>query len=157
MRDKIIRINWHSPMTFEEALQSDLTKEQGLYYITRVFGHKETSLYLGIARYHNTIKHRLEAHRDNWLPAYRGQIYVRVGHITYPRNMEIERKVEIITHAESAILYDPAHRELFPENKDKRGSYSYSELFRIENEGDIFQLKSTIRMHEQEGVDREIL
>ena len=150
MRDKIIRIHWHPPIPFEEALKSNLTNDQGLYYITRVFGEKETSLYLGIARYHNTIKHRLESHRDKWLFAYRGQIYVRVGHIIYPRNPDIDEKAEIINHAESAILYDPAHKNLFPENVDKRNSYSYSDLYRIENEGDIYELESKIRMHEHE-------
>ena len=150
MRDKIIRINWHAPIPFEDALQSNLTKEQGLYYITRVFGEKETSLYLGIARFHNTIKNRLESHREHWLFAYRGQLFVCVGHIVYPKNLGIEEKAEVINHAESAILYDPAHKNLFPENVDKRSSYSYSELYRIENEGDIFELKPKIRMHEQE-------
>lgn len=150
MRDKIIRIHWHSPILFEEALKSDLANDQGLYYITRVFGEKETSLYLGIARYHNTIKHRLESHRDKWLYTYRGQIYVRVGHIVYPRNMDIDEKAEIINHAESAILYDPAHKNIFPENVDKRSSYSYSDLYRIENEGDIYELEPKIRMHEHE-------
>lgn len=150
MRDKIIRIHWHSPIPFEDVLKSELTNTQGLYYITRIFGTKETSLYLGIARYHNTIRHRLESHRDKWLHHYRGQINVRVGYIIYPTNMSMDEKAEIINHAESAILYDPAHKKLFPENVDKRSSYSYSELYRIENEGDIYQLEPRIRMHEQE-------
>ena len=150
MRDKIIRIHWHPPMLFEDALKSVLTNAQGLYYITRKFGSKETSLYLGIARYHNTIKHRLESHRDRWLPNYRGQIYVRVGYVTYPRNMSIDEQAEVIYDAESAILYDPAHKNLFPENIDKRGSYSCFEVYRVENEGDIYQLQPRIRMHEYE-------
>ncbi len=70
MRDRIIRINWNDPIPFELALHSELVKTQGLYYITRKFGVKETSLYLGIARHHNTIKHRLESHRDKWLYLY---------------------------------------------------------------------------------------
>jgi len=39
---------------------------------------------------------------------------------------------------------------LFPENISKRNSYSYIELYRVENEGNIYQLKSKIRMHEHE-------
>ena len=150
MRDKIIRIYWNDPILFDEALQSELTKTQGLYYITRKFGTKETSLYLGIARYHNTIKNRLESHRDKWLYEYRGQIYVRVGHIAYPKNIDTYEKACIIEHAESAILYEPAHANLFPENVSKRNSYSYEELYRVENEGNIYQLKSQIRMQEHE-------
>lgn len=150
MRDKIIRINWSEPLTLEGAIQSESSKTQGLYYITRVFGEKETSLYLGIARKKNTIKHRLEGHRDWWLPSYRGKIYVRIGNIIYPRVLNIEEKSELIDHAESAILFEPEHRKLFPENISKRKSYTYSELYRIENIGNAFELKHKIRMHEHE-------
>ena len=149
MRDRIIRIYWHNPISFDEALKSELTRAQGLYYITRKFGAKETSLYLGIARYNNTIKHRLESHRDKWLYEYRGQIYVRIGRIIYPRDINSDEMANIIDHAESAILYAPEHKTLFPENVSKRRSYSYDELYRIENEGDIYELSPRIRMHEQ--------
>lgn len=75
---------------------------------------------------------------------------MRVGHVVYPKNMDTDEKAEIINHAESAILYDPTHKNLFPENVDKRSSYSYSELYRIENEGDIYELEPKIRMHDHE-------
>ena len=75
---------------------------------------------------------------------YRGKIYVRLGHITYPKNPD----ASIIDHAESAILYE--QKEVFFENTCKTKTYSYTDLYRIENEGDIFELKSKIRMHEQE-------
>ena len=150
MRDKIIRINWSEPFTLENAIQSELSKTQGLYYITRVFGEKETSLYLGIARQNNTIKHRLEGHRDWWLPSYRGKIYVRIGNIVYPKLSDIDKKSELIDHAESAILYEPEHSKLFPENISKRKSYTYLDLYRIENIGNTFELKQQIRMHDHE-------
>ena len=145
MRDKIIRIKWESPILLDDAIESDLTNTQGLYYITRLFGTKETSLYLGIATKENTIRHRLRGHKSYWLPDYRGKIYVRVGSVEYascPLDMAID-------HAESAILYDHAHKHLFPENISKRKSYTYSELFRIENTGNHFELSPTIRMHDQ--------
>lgn len=150
MRDKIIRIQWSDPLLLDDAIASDLSKKQGLYYITRVFGKKETSLYLGIARKNNMIKHRLEGHRDCWLPEYRGKIYVRIGIIIYPKISDVEKKADIIDHAESAILFEPEHGKMFPENISKRKTYSYSELYRIENTGNIYQLKPIIRMHEHE-------
>ena len=149
MRDKIIRIYWNDAMSLADAIRSPLSDVQGLYYITRVFGKKETSLYLGIARYGNTVRRRLEAHRSSWLSAYRGDIRVRIGHILYPRQLDAEEKAEIIDHAESALLYDPAHKALFPENVGKRNSYSYTSLYQVENTGDIFQLQPVIRMQEQ--------
>jgi len=144
MRDKIIRIKWHDSLLLEEAVTSDLSNKQGLYYITKKFGKKETSLYLGIATKHNTIRNRLKSHNEQWLNLYRGKIYVRIGEVIYPHNLD----ANIIEHAESAILYEQG--EVFFENTSKKNSYSYTELYRIENEGDTFELKPKIRMHEHE-------
>ena len=69
---------------------------------------------------------------------------MRIGHITYPRNAD----ASVIDHAESAIVYE--QKDIFYENTSKTKTYSYTDLYRIENEGDIFELKPTIRMHEQE-------
>ena len=148
MKDKIIRIYWHKPLELSEAMSNDLSKIQGLYYITRMFGDKETSLYLGIARYENTIRHRLRGHDNTWLSSYRGKKFVRIGEIVYPKYTDNHKLADIIYDAESAILFEPAHKNLFPANIDKRNSYSYSDLYRIENTGDIFELQSSIRMHE---------
>lgn len=143
MKDRIIRINWNQAMQLDEAIKSNLSNTQGLYYLSRVFGNHETSLYLGIATKNNTIKHRLRGHRDTWLKLYRGQIYVRIGQIIYPRNPD----AAIINHAESAIIYE--QKDVFFENTSKTKSYTYTEQYRIENEGDIFELKPVIRMHDQ--------
>ena len=150
MRDRIIRIHWSDPIQFDDAIKSDATKIQGLYYITRVFGNKETSLYVGIATKNNTIKHRLEWHRDSWLYEYRGKKYVRIGTIVYPNLDDMYENSMIIDHAESAILLEPKHKKLFAKNIGKRKTYTYSELYRIENIGNIFELQEKIRMHEHE-------
>lgn len=144
MRDKIIRINWNNALEIDDAINSELANSQGLYYISRVFGEKETSLYLWIATKSNTIQHRLRGHRNTWLSLYRGKIFVRIGHIIYPKNSDSS----IIEHAESAIVYE--QKDIFFENTSKTKSYTYTDLYRIENEGDIFELKPIIRMHEQE-------
>ena len=144
MRDRIIRIDWNNALPIDEAIASDLSNTQGLYYISRVFGNHETSLYLGIATKNNTIRHRLSEHRDTWLKQCRGKIYVRLGYVIYPPKPD----AAIIDHAESAIIYE--QKDVFFENTSKTKSYSYTNLYRIENEGDIFELKPTIRMHEQE-------
>lgn len=150
MKDKIIRINWSDPLPFNEAINSELSKTQGLYYITRVFGSKETSLYLGIATKNNTIHNRLKGHNERWLYMYRCKIYVRIGTIVYPKCSDSDEKTKIIDHAESAILFEPIHANLFPENVCKRKSYTYSDLYRIENIGNTFQLSPKIRMYEHE-------
>ena len=145
MRDRIIRIKWSAPFLLNDAISDEISNSQGLYYITRVFGDKETSLYLGIATKNNTIRHRLYGHRGNWLPDYRGKIYVRIGHIEYSL-CSVDEAIDI---AESAILYEPEHEHLFPENLAKRKSYTCNEFYRIENSGDFFEINQSIRMKDQ--------
>ncbi len=142
MRDKIIRINWSKPLLLDDAISNDLSNQQGLYYISRVFGNKETSLYIGIATENNTIRKRLKSHKKHWLVLYRGKIFVRIGCVIYPK--EVDK--HIIEHAESAIVFEQSG--IFYENTSKAKSYTYTDLYRIENIGDIFELKPTIRMHE---------
>ncbi len=148
MRDKIIRIYWHNALLLDDAIKSNLSKTQGLYYITRISGNKETSLYMGIATKNNTISHRLKGHKDSWLNLYKGQIKVRIGHIIYPKAIT----ASIIDHAESAIIFEMGN-DVFFENTCKTKSYSYTDLYRIENENDIFEMKPKIRMHEHEDVE----
>ena len=138
MRDKIIRIQWSSPMLIEDAIASALSKNHGLYYITRLFGTNETSIYIGKAT--RTIRERLRTHVE-WVHNYRGKIYVRIGQIIYPAQVD----ADLIDHAESALIYQ--HGDILTDNTDKRNTYSYSDLYRIENIGDCFELDSSIRMH----------
>jgi hypothetical protein len=55
---------------------------------------------------------------------------------------------EVIDHAESAILYE--QKNLFLENTAKIQSYKYNNIYKIENIGDIFELKEFIDMNKQE-------
>ncbi|MEG1875906.1 MAG: hypothetical protein RR185_10120, partial [Angelakisella sp.] len=95
MRDRIIRIEWSEPLLLEDAIASPLSHQAGLYYITRLFGTKETSLYIGKAT--NTIRPRLQSHNKEWVHNYRGKIFVRLGKIIYPRTVT----AELLDHAES--------------------------------------------------------
>ena len=56
MRDKIIRIHWSKALELDEAINNVASDTQGLYYISRMFGKKETTLYLGIATKNNREK-----------------------------------------------------------------------------------------------------
>lgn len=157
IRQKII-INWSERIPFEDALLCKETDIQGLYYITREINRKdkspkETSLYIGIATNGNTVKNRLKAHKKNWTGFYNGKKYVRVGEIVYPKLYYKYDEALIIEHAESAILNEEEHKNLFPENIDKRNCFSYYDLYEIENRGnDIGELKRTIIMNAKKGV-----
>ena len=138
MRDKIIRILWSEPAPLDLAMSMIGSQQPGLYYITRLWGSHETSLYIGKAS--RTIRERLEDHKKHWLHLYSGQILVRLGHIVYPTVFD----AELLDHAESALIFE--HGDILTDNTSKRNSYSYSELYRIENTGNIGELKRSFRM-----------
>lgn len=139
MRDKIIRIRWSDPMLVDEAIESKDSLQPGLYYITRVLHEKEKSLYIGKAT--RTIRERLINHRKEWLSNRYGEKHVRIGSIIYPHNVDSE----IIDHAESAVIFE--HGNILIDNTDKIQTYSYSELYQIQNIGNLGELKEVIRMH----------
>ena len=139
MRDKIIRINWSEPISIEDAIESEDALQPGLYYITRVLHDKEISLYIGKAT--RTIRERLIDHRKKWLSNRYGKKYVRIGEIIYP----VKYDSEIIDHAESALIFE--HGDILIDNTDKVKTYSYSDLYQVQNVGNIGELKSIIRMH----------
>ena len=138
MRDKIIRIKWTDPMQIDEAIEQEDSRYPGLYYITRVLHGKETSLYIGKAT--RTIRERLISHRKEWLSNRYGEKTVRIGRIIYPYNIDSE----IIDHAESALIFE--HGDILMDNTDKTKTYSYSELYQIQNVGNRGELKEIVRM-----------
>ena len=140
MRDKIIRILWLDPIEVDSAIESEASLNPGLYYITRIWGENETSLYIGKAS--RTIRERLIDHKKHWLPLYLGKLMVRIGQIIYPHSPD----ATLIDHAESALIFE--HSEILTDNTDKRNTYSYSDLYQIQNTGNIGMLKEKIRMHE---------
>ena len=140
MRDKIIRILWLDPIDVEAAIESEASLNPGLYYITRIWGENETSLYIGKAS--RTIRERLIDHKKHWLPLYLGKLMVRIGQIIYPHSPD----ATLIDHAESALIFE--HSEILTDNTDKRNTYSYSDLYQIQNTGNIGMLKEKIRMQE---------
>ena len=139
MRDKIIRIQWSEPMLVDEMIASEESLYPGLYFITRKLHGKETSLYIGKAT--RTIRERLKDHRKDWLSNRYGDKYVRAGRIIYPYLVDSET----IDHAESALIFE--HSELLLDNTDKTKTYSYTELYQIQNIGNTGELKPLIRMH----------
>ena len=126
-------------MLVDEAIEQNDSLQPGLYYLTRVLHGKETSLYIGKAT--RTIRERLINHRKEWLSNRYGEKYVRIGSIVYPYNVDSNT----IDHAESALIFE--HGDILIDNTDKVKTYSYSELFQIQNVGNIGGLKEIVRMH----------
>lgn len=142
MRDKIIRILWSDPMLVDDMIQSEESYQPGLYYITQMLHGKERSLYIGKAS--RTVRERLLDHssgRNEWLSNRYGEKHVRIGRIIYPPYADSK----IIDHAESALIFE--HGDILLDNTDKINTYSYSELYQVQNIGNRGQLKEVVRMH----------
>ena len=123
--------------------------EIGLYYITRRYNGREKSLYLGESV--SSIKNRLKSHKD-WVHGYsHSKIYVRIGKIVYPTNID---KVDAIHHAEKALIFEhgPLGSNVLFENTVSTKSYTYTDIYRIINEGNRFELKPEVDMNEHDDV-----
>lgn len=146
MRSKIIRVHWADPRPIDDVISNLLGDEIGLYYITRICRGKESSLYIGESI--SSIKDRLLSHKG-WVHGYsRSEIYVRIGSIVYPRqNVE-----NAILHAEKALIFEHGQHgtKILIENTVSTVSYSYTDVFKIVNEGDYFELKPEVDMRAHE-------
>ena len=100
---KEITIKWSYPKEFDIALASERMNDIGIYYISRVFGDKETLLYIGKTT--ASFGSRLKDHKAKWLDDYRGTKYVRLGEIVEPKDMSVYDTAGYINDAEKTIIF----------------------------------------------------
>ena len=100
---KEITIKWSYPKEFDAVLGSERMDDIGIYYISRVFGGKETLLYIGKTT--ASFRSRLKDHKSKWLDTYRGAKYVRLGTIIEPKEMSVYDTAGYINDAEKTIIF----------------------------------------------------
>lgn len=100
---KEITIKWSYPREFDKVLSSEQAKHIGIYYISRVFGGKETLLYIGKTT--ASFISRLSDHKKKWLDNHRGTKYVRLGEIVEPKDMSVYDEAGYINDAEKTIIF----------------------------------------------------
>ena len=146
MRSKIIRVHWADPRPIDDVISSLPDDAIGLYYITRICRGKESSLYIGESI--SSIKSRLLSHK-NWVHGYsRSEIFVRIGKVVYPKhNVD-----NAILHAEKALIFEHGQHGagILIENTVSTSSYSYTDIFKIINEGNRFELLPEVDMQNHE-------
>ena len=146
MRSKIIRVYWADPRPIDDVISSLPDDAIGLYYITRICRGKESSLYIGESI--SSIKSRLLSHK-NWVHRYsRSEIFVRIGKVVYPKhNVD-----NAILHAEKALIFEHGQHGagILIENMVSTSSYSYTDIFKIINEGNRFELLPEVDMQNHE-------
>jgi len=76
-----VQIRWHGPYNLDSITMRDVCYNNGIYAISRVFGGKETLLYIG--KTGRTFVQRLTEHNKDWLWSVRGLIQIRVGLLEY--------------------------------------------------------------------------
>ena len=72
--------------------------------------------------------------------------FVRIGRIALPKYVN----ESIINHAEKALIYEHGEEgsDILELNVVSTQSYHYDELYRIYNEGDVFELKPVVDMND---------
>lgn len=100
---KEITIKWSYPKEFDSVLGSQAVEGVGIYYISRIFGDKETLLYIGKST--ASFRSRLKNHKEEWLDSYKGTKYVRLGTIVEPKNLSAYDMAGYINDAEKTIIF----------------------------------------------------
>ena len=99
-----IEINWGFPIPIENIQTNWKSSEIGIYYISRVFGGKETPIYIG--KTEQSFEIRMNQHfRDNSsFLNKRGAKYIRLGHIVRPKNLSGYDLTRLLLTIESVII-----------------------------------------------------
>ncbi|MCB0480619.1 MAG: hypothetical protein KDC83_04260 [Flavobacteriales bacterium] len=114
---KKIKLEWSYPREFSSALCCHHAKNRGLYQISRIWGGKETLVYIGLVKGRNRqFRNRLREH-EYWLREVRGVIKVRFGTLQVPPKTRLTNKlietIEGVLICEYQPPYNVAKRETF--------------------------------------------
>lgn len=79
----IVHINWFGAYRFDHHFnEREISLQKGIYAIYRVFGGKETLLYIGLTT--RSFQKRLNEHDKDWLSNVRGELKIRLGVLEFP-------------------------------------------------------------------------
>ncbi len=96
-----ITVKWREPVDFLTAMTAEGGfYEEGLFYITQVFGDKETSLAVGSSIGAGTVRQQLKRNSIYWQNFYMGKIMVRFGQV----DGDIEKAEAVIIAKQSSIF-----------------------------------------------------
>lgn len=140
-----IVIEWSYPTKLESIDTHWNCNANGLYYISRKFGGKESPIYIGETKRDFTT--RINEHYKSVSEFFekRGEKYIRLGTIVKPQSLKSYDDIEIkhlLQTIESELVEDLYQRGLANSLCNKRQVSSYTEWFKlyIENVGFIGDL-----------------
>jgi len=86
----IVHIRWFGAYSLDGFYNREIALNKGIYAIYRVYGGKETLIYIGKTK-RNFIQ-RLNEHNKEWLWNVRGQIKMRLGILEFPNGGKYSEK-----------------------------------------------------------------
>jgi hypothetical protein len=77
-----VHIKWHGAYSLESFYSKEIAQSMGVYAIYRVYGEKETLMYIG--KTSRSFYQRISEHSKDWLWNVKGQIRIRLGVLEFP-------------------------------------------------------------------------
>lgn len=96
-----VYVRWYGPYQLDSINMRDACYHNGIYAIFRVFGGKESLLYIG--KTGRTFVQRLSEHNKDWLWNVRGRIQIRVGILEYVPGEK--HSVQKLSDTESLLIH----------------------------------------------------
>lgn len=135
-----IVVEWSYPTKLDNIDTHWKCNDNGLYYISRKFGEKESPIYIGETK--RDFITRINEHYKSVSKFFdkRGEKYIRLGTIVKPQSLKSYDEIEIkhlLQTIESVLVEDLYQRDLANALCNKRQVLSYTEWFKlyIENIG----------------------
>lgn len=102
-----ITVKWREPVDFLTAMTAEGGfYEEGLFYITQVFGGKENSLAVGSSIGAGTVRQQLKRNSIYWQNFYMGKIMVRFGEV----DGDIEKAEAVIIAKQGSVFRERLSR-----------------------------------------------
>ena len=77
-----VHIRWYGAYNLESFFNKEISSYSGIYAIYRVYGEKETLLYIG--KTGRSFWQRVKEHNRDWLWNVKGTIKIRLGLLEFP-------------------------------------------------------------------------
>lgn len=113
MQMTTVQIRWYGPYSLDSINMRDIAYHNGIYAIYRVFGDRESLLYIG--KTGRTFNQRIIEHNREWLWKVRGAIQIRFGLLEFPLGGRYSLQKLNDTEALLIHWHSPPHNTSFKE------------------------------------------
>jgi hypothetical protein len=122
-----ITLHWYGPYDLSNIENHDVTYENGIYAIYRIWGNSQKLLYIG--KTERNFIDRIKEHYRNWVGDLRGKVKVRFGILELDKGKRFSKKR--LADVESLLILK--HQP--PENEKSKSFYYGRKKLEILNTG----------------------